>query len=58
MKKLLSALFSLFVIGIIAIAVYFNQQFALTQVDKVKGMYYVYKGDKAYHNLRMQKAIN
>jgi tetratricopeptide (TPR) repeat protein len=58
LKKLLSALFSLFVIGIIAIAVYLNQQFALAQVDKVKGMYYVYKGDKAYHNMKMQKAIN
>ena len=58
MRRVLSALFSLFVIGLIAVAVYFNQQFAFTQVDKVKGMYYVYKGDKAYHNLKMQKAIN
>lgn len=57
MKKLLSALFSLFVIAVIAVAVYFNQQFCLTQFDKVKGMYYVYKGDKAYHNMKMQKAI-
>lgn len=58
MRRLLSALFSLFVIGLIAVAVYFNQQFTFTQVDKVKGMYYVYKGDKAYHSLKMQKAIN
>lgn len=57
MKKLLSALFSLFVIGAICIAAYFNQQFVKTQADKVRGMYYVYKGDKAYQNLKMQKAI-
>lgn len=57
MKKLLSALFSLLVLGAICVAVYFNQQFAKTQLDKVKGMYYVYKGDKAYSDLKMQKAI-
>lgn len=27
------------------------------QVDKVKGVYYVYKGDKAYRNYKMQDAI-
>lgn len=57
MKKLLSALFSLFVLAAIGIAVYFNQQFTMTQVNKVKGMYYVYKGDKAYKQMKMQKAI-
>ncbi len=57
MKKLLSALFSLFIIFAVAVAAYFNQQFLLKQYDKVKGMYYVYKGDKAYRNLKMQQAI-
>lgn len=57
MKKLLSALFSIFVIAAICVAVYFNQQFALRQLDKVKGMYYVYKGDKAYSQMNMQDAI-
>lgn len=57
MKKLLSALFSLFVIAAICIAAYFNQQFVKHQADKVTGMYYVYKGDKAYKQMKMQKAI-
>lgn len=57
LKKLLSALFSLFVLAVITVAVYFNQEFTLNQVDKVKGMYYVYKGDKAYKDLKLQKAI-
>ena len=57
MKKLLSALFSLFIIFAVLVAAYFNQQLLLHQFDKVKGMYYVYKGDKAYKNLEMQQAI-
>lgn len=57
LKKLLSALFSLFVLAAICVAAYFNQQFVLHQVDKVKGMYYVDKGDKAYRNLKMHDAI-
>lgn len=58
MKKLLSALFSLFVLAAICIAAYFNQQFVKSQADKVRGMYYVYKGDKSYKQMKMQKAIN
>lgn len=58
MKKFLSALFSLFVLAAICAAVYFNQQFVKTQADKVQGMYYVYKGDKAYQKMNMQKAIS
>ena len=57
MKKILSALFSIFVIAVIVIAGYFNQQFVMHQADKVKGMYYVYKGDKAYKQMKMQDAI-
>lgn len=57
MKKLLSALFSLFVLAAICVAVYFNQQFVKNQSDKLKGMYYVYKGDKSYREMKMQKAI-
>lgn len=57
MKKLLSALFSLFVLAVISVAVYFNQEFAMTQVNKVRGMYYVYKGDKAYHDSKLLNAI-
>lgn len=57
MKKLLSALFSLFVLAAIAVAVYFNQHFVKVQINKVRGMYYVYEGDKSYKQLKMQKAI-
>jgi len=41
----------------IAVAVYFNQQFVLHQVDKVKGIYYVYKGDKALRVYDTKDAI-
>lgn len=57
LKKLLSALFSLFVLAAIGVAAYFNQDFVIHQVNKVKGMYYVDKGDKAYRNLKMHDAI-
>ena len=57
MKKFLSALFSLAVIAGICVGAYFHQQFVKTQINKVRGMYYVYKGDKAYKNLQMNKAI-
>ena len=57
MKKLLSALFSLCIIFAALVAAYFNQQFLLRQYDKVRGMYYVYKGDKAYREIDMKNAI-
>lgn len=57
LKKLLSLLFTLFVLAAVVIAAYFNQQFVLKQVNKVKGVYYVYKGDKAYKEMDMVQAI-
>ncbi len=57
MRKFLSALFSIFVIAVIIVAVYFNQQFCIHQINKVKGMYYVYKGDKAYKVMNTKDAI-
>ncbi len=57
MKKVLSALFSLFVIASIGVLAYFNQQFIMHQVDKLKGMYFVEKGDQAYKDLKMNDAI-
>lgn len=57
LRKLLSALFSILVLAAICVAVYFNQQFTFKQLNKVRGMYYVYKGDKAYQNLKMPTAI-
>lgn len=57
MKKFLSAIFSIAIIALIVIGVYYHQQFVLHQVDKVKGMYYVYKGDKAYKVMDTKDAI-
>ena len=57
MKKVLSALFSLFVICGIGAAGYFNQQFVLRQYDKAKGIYYVFQGDEAYRKLDRTQAI-
>ncbi len=57
LRKLLSAIFALLVLAAICVAAYFNQQFTIRQVNKVRGMYYVYKGDKAYQNYKMPMAI-
>ena len=58
LRKLLSALFSLRVIAGIAAAIYFNQQFIKTHIiNRIEGMYYVHKGDKAYHKMNTIKAI-
>lgn len=57
MKKFLSTLFSLCIIAAICAAVYFNKPFVNKQINKVKGMYYVDKGDKAYRDAKLHKAI-
>lgn len=57
LKKILSALFSLFVIAVIGVFCYFNQKFVLEQIDKVKGMYFIEKGDRAYQDEEMNDAI-
>lgn len=57
-RKFISAIFSLLVIAGIAAAVYFNQGFVKTHViNRIKGMYYVHKGDKAYREMKTIKAI-
>ena len=57
-RKFLSGLFSLFVIGAIVVAVYFNQQFIKTHIiNRAIGMYYVHKGDVAYRKMNTNKAI-
>lgn len=58
LRKLISSLFSLLVIAGIACAIYFNQKFVKTHIiDRVKGMYYVHQGDKAYRNMQSYKAV-
>ena len=56
-KKLISFLFSTALIAGIGFAIYSNQDFCKIQINKVKGMYYVHKGDIAYKELKMNKAI-
>jgi tetratricopeptide (TPR) repeat protein len=58
LKKLLSALLSITIIAAIGLVAYFNKDFIDTQCNKVKGMYYVDKGDKAYKKMKMSKAIS
>ena len=41
----------------IAVGIYFNQPFVKRQINKVRGVYYVYKGDKAFRDMEMQHAI-
>lgn len=38
--------------------VFFNQDAAMKQVNKVTSLYYVYNGDKAYSHRKLQKAID
>lgn len=42
----------------IGIIVYFNQEWFMKQYDKLCSMYYIYKGDKAYSKLKLQRAID
>ena len=58
MKKFFSGLFTLLLIGAIAALVYLRPAFFHRQIDKVRGMYYVHKGDKALKKQKLQKAIN
>lgn len=58
MKKFFSVLFTFLLIGAVAAAVYFRPNFFQRQIDKVRGVYYVYKGDKAYKQLKLGKAIS
>ncbi len=58
MKKFFSGLFTLLVIAAFGGLVYLHPGFFQKQIDKVRGMYYVHKGDKAFKKLKLQKAIN
>ena len=57
MKKFFSGLFTLLIIAAIGAAVYFHPQFFQRQIDKIQGMYYVHKGDKALKKQKLQRAI-
>lgn len=58
MKKFLSALLTLLIILGAAFVVWQHPTFFRKQVDKVRAVWYVYQGDKAYKKLKLNKAIN
>lgn len=58
MKKFFSALFTLLILAGIGFLIYTHPEFVRKQLDKVQGVYYVYKGDKELRKLKLQKAIN
>ena len=47
----------LLIIGAVAFA-FFNKDWCLKQYDKLTALYYVYKGDKAYANFKLNKSID
>lgn len=58
MRKFFSGLFTLLIILGIAALVYFRPAIFNRQIDKIRAMYYVHKGDAAYRKLKLNKAIN
>ena len=58
MRKFFSFIFTLLIIVGIAFLVWQRPPFFQRQVDKVRAVYYVYKGDKELKKAKLQKAIN
>lgn len=58
MRKFLSFLFTLLIIGGIGFLIWKHPEFCQKQVDKIRAVWYVYQGDKALKKLKIQKAIN
>ncbi len=58
MKKFFSGLFTLLLIAGVGALIYMHPVFFNKQLDKVKSLYYVHKGDKALKKQKLQKAIN
>lgn len=57
-KKLFSFLLTLIIMGCIGWIFYTHPSFVRKQLDKAHAVYLVYKGDKAYKKLKLNKAIN
>lgn len=55
--KLGKLFFILIIIGA-GVYAFFNQPWIERQYDKLCGVYYIHKGDKAYSHLKLQKAID
>lgn len=57
-KKLFTKTFFVIFILLSVLCIFFYWGWFEKQIDKVYGMYYVYKGDKAYKKAQLQKAID
>ena len=57
-KKIFTKTFFIFFVLICSLGVFFHWSWVEKQYDKVIGMYYVYKGDKAYKKMELQQAID
>lgn len=57
-KIKLYKLLSFIILLAMAAIVFFNQAWFSKQYDKMCSMYYIYKGDKAFKKLKLQKAID
>lgn len=58
LKKFFNKTFFIIFVIICGIGIFFNLGWVERQYDKCIGMYYVYKGDKAYKKAELQKAID
>lgn len=58
MRKFFSFVFTLLIIGLIAFIIWQKPALFQKQLDKVQAFWYVYKGDKEFKALNLQKAIN
>jgi len=58
LRKLISFLSFIIVVALIAGVIYLRPGFFPRQINKVHGMWNIYKGDKAYKKLKLQKAID
>lgn len=57
-KRTFSKILVLLIIVLLGVGGYFYRSWVEKQYNKCVGMYYVYKGDKAYKKLKLQKAID
>lgn len=58
MRKIISIISFFLIVALVCCAVFVFPDWTNKQIDKVKGMYCVYKGDKALRKGKVQKAID
>ena len=58
MRKIISIISFILIVAFVCCAVFVFPDWTNRQIDKVRGMYCVYKGDKALRKAKVQKAID